>query len=236
MIENMLRDGDTVFQRWARLPEKWVWRMAETTTTIKLIEQARCGDRLATERLLSEYAEPLRRHLRCGLPPRVKACISIEDVVQETLTRAFQKIEQLQGCSSREFAAWLFAIGNMILIDLVRKETTQGRGGQLIRQELTHDSTTGSMVEILKRLPVEEATASQIAATKEGLAALQVAIAGLACDQRRAIQLHLLKGMSLEETGDAMKRSPTAVRGLVHRAKKNLALAMGRASLWLSRR
>jgi RNA polymerase sigma-70 factor, ECF subfamily len=209
-------------------------RMAETPT--QLIEQARSGDRRAIERLLIEYAAPLRRHLQCGLPIRVKGCISIDDVVQETLTRAFQKIEQLQGNSPREFAAWLFAIGNMILIDLVRKETTQVRGGQLRRQELTHDSTTGSVAEILERLPLDEATASQIVATQEGLAALQIAIVGLPSDQRQAIQLHLLQGMSLKETGDAMQRSPTAVRGLVHRAKKSLAQAMGRASLWLSRR
>lgn len=208
--------------------------MAGTTT--QLIEQARGGDRLAIERLMVEYAEPLRGHLRAGLPARVKGYISIDDVVQETLTRAFQKIEQVQGNSSREFAAWLFAIGNMILIDLVRKETTRGRGGQLLRRQLTHDSTTGSVVEILERLPLDEATASQIAATQEGLAALQVAIDGLPSDQRQAIQLRLLQGMSLQETGDAMERSPTAIRGLVHRAKENLAQAMGRASLWLSRK
>ena len=56
------------------------------------------------------------------------------------------------------------------------------------------------MVDLLGQLPVEEATASQIVARREGVAALQVAIAGLPSDQRQAIQLHLLKGMTLEET------------------------------------
>ena len=124
----------------------------------------------------------------------------------------------------------------MILIDLVRKETTQGRGRKFRRQELTHDSTTGSVLEILEQLPVEAATASQIVARREGIAALQVAIAGLPSDQRRAIQLHLLEGMTLQETSEAMDRSSTSVRGLLYRAKENLAKAMGRASLWLSRR
>ena len=207
-----------------------------STADTDLIKQARCGDRLALERLLIEHTGRLRTHLQRGLPARTKGFISIDDVVQETLTRAFLRIDQLRGSSAREFGAWLFAIGNMIVIDLVRKETTQARGGQLRRQELTHDSATGSVVEILGQLPVEDATASQIAATQEGVAALQVAIAGLPNDQRQAIQLHLLRGMTLEETGDAMKRSTTAVRGLVYRAKENLAQAMGRASLWLSRR
>ena len=202
----------------------------------QLIEQARNGDRLALERLLIDHVGALHKHLRCGLPARVQGFISIDDVVQETLTRAFLRIDQLLGNSSREFGAWLFSIGNMILIDLIRKETTQLRGGHLNRQELTHNSKTGSVAESWGQLFGEDATASQIAATQEGVAALQVAIAGLPSDQRMAIQLHVLEGMTLEETGGVMQRSTTAVRGLVHRAKENLAQAMGRASLWLSRR
>ena len=203
----------------------------------ELIEQARRGDRLALERLLIDHAGQLRIHLLRGLPTRVKGLISIDDVVQETLTRAFLKVDQLRGDSPSAFTAWLLAIGNMILIDLVRKETTQERGGKFRRrQELTHDSTTGSVVDILEQLPVDEATASQIVARREGVAALQVAIAGLPSDQRRAIELHLLQGMTLQETSDAMDRSKTSVRGLLYRAKVNLAEAMGRASLWLSRR
>ena len=202
----------------------------------KLIEQARGGDRLALERLLIDHADQLRTHLLRGLPTRVQGLISIEDVVQETLTRAFLKIDQLRGDSPLAFAVWLMAIGNMILIDLVRKEAAQARGGKFRRQELTHGNTTGSVVEILGQLPIEEATASQIVARREGVAALQVAIAGLPSDQRQAIQLHLLQGLTLQETSEAMNRSATAVRGLIHRAKENLAQAMGRASLWLSRR
>ncbi len=178
----------------------------------QLIEQARRGDRFALECLLIDHANQLRIHLLRGLPARVKGLISVEDVVQETLTRAFLKIDQLRGNSPRTFAAWLLAIGNMILINMVRKETTQERGGKFRRQELTHDSTTGSVMDILGQLPVEEATASQIAARREGIAALQVAIAGLPSDQRRAVQLHLLNGMTIQETSDAMGRSTTSVR------------------------
>ncbi len=202
----------------------------------ELIEQARRGDRLALERLLIDHTGQLRIHLLRGLPNRVKGLISIDDVVQETLARAFLKVDQLRGDSPSAFTAWLLAIGNMILIDLVRKETTQERGGKFRRQDLVHDSTTDSVMDILEQLPVDEATASQIVARREGVAALQVAIAGLPSDQRRAIELHLLQGMTLEETCDAMDRSKTSVRGLLYRAKVNLAEAMGRASLWLSRR
>jgi RNA polymerase sigma-70 factor (ECF subfamily) len=202
----------------------------------KLVGQARCGDRMALEQLLIEHADQLRIHLLRGLPARVKDRISVEDVVQEALTRAFLKIDRLRGDSPRAFAAWLLAIGDMTLIDLVRRETTQARGGQFRRQELTRDSMTSRMVELLEQLPAEEKTASQIVARQEGIAALQVAIAGLPNAQRQAIQLHVLQGLALQETADAMECTTASVRSLVHRAKQNLAQAMGRASLWLSRR
>lgn len=202
----------------------------------KLVGQARSGDRPALERLLIAHAEQLRVHLARGLPPRVKGRILVEDVVQDTLTRAFLNIAGLRGDSIHSFVAWLLAIGDMTLLEQIRRETTLTRGGQFQRQELTHDSTTGSMAELLATLPSEDATASAIAASKESIAALQVAIAGLPNDQRQAIQLHLFQGMTLQETSHVMERSTTAVRSLVHRAKKNLAEAMGRASLWLSRR
>jgi DNA-directed RNA polymerase specialized sigma24 family protein len=64
---------------------------------------------MALERLLMDYADQLRSHLLRGLPARVKGVVSVEDVVQETLTRAFLKIDRLQGDSQREFVAWLFA-------------------------------------------------------------------------------------------------------------------------------
>ena len=215
-------------------PEHGAQLMSLTDT--KLIKQARNGDRIALERLLIEHAEQLTGHLRRGLPARVKSYIAVEDVVQETLTQAFLKYDRFAGDSPSAFAAWLLAIGDMTLIDLVRKETAQARGGQFHRQEFTGGSTTGSMAELLGQLAREEATASRIVASQEGVAALQVAIAGLSTDQRQAVQLHLLQGMTLQETCEAMGRSTASVRSLIHRAKENLAQAMGRASLWLSRR
>jgi RNA polymerase sigma-70 factor (ECF subfamily) len=123
----------------------------------------------------------------------------------------------------------------MTLIDLVRRETRQARGGQFERQEFASDSVKGSLVDLLAQLPGEEKTGSQIVALEEGVAALQVAITGLPHDQRQAIQLRLLQGKTLQETSAAMDRTPASIRSLIHRAKESLAEAMGRASLWLSR-
>lgn len=202
----------------------------------ELVDKARNGDRESLEQLLMEHSNQLRSHLLRGLPARVKGVISVDDVVQEALTQAFRKIERLRGSSQRAFAAWLYAIGDMTLIDMVRKETAQVRGGKFRRQVAAGSSESGSLVSLLGQLPDDGATASRMMARKEGVGALQVALAGLPSDQRQALQLHVLRGMSLQETADEMQRTTASVRSLIHRAKQNLAVAMGRASQWLSRR
>ncbi|MCA9217194.1 MAG: sigma-70 family RNA polymerase sigma factor [Planctomycetales bacterium] len=206
------------------------------STTEELIKNARGGDRRALELLLIQHAERLRIHLLRGLPQRVQGRISVEDVVQETLAQAFLKIRRLRGDSERSFVAWLYAIGDMTLIDLVRKDTAQIRGGNFQRKQFAGDSANNSLVDLLGQLPGDSITASRNVAIKEGVAALQVAIASLPDDQRRAVQLHLLQGKSLDETADEMQRTKASVRSLLHRAKEQLADAMGRASNWLSHR
>ncbi len=201
-----------------------------------LIEQACSGDRPALERLLISHTNQLRDHLARGLPARLQSTVAVEDVVQEALTQAFLRIELLRDSSPEAFATWLKTIGDMTLVDFIRKEDAQKRGGQFRRRRLTSDSVSDSLVDLIEKLPSEAVTASRAVARQEGIAALQVAIAGLADDQRQAIQLHLLEGQTLEETAQAMGRSTGAVRGLVHRAKENLGQAMGRASVWLSQR
>ena len=208
--------------------------MSEDTQS--LIEQARSGDRLALERLLISHTDQLRVHLARRLPARLQSTVAVDDVVQEALTQAFLRIERLRDSSPEAFATWLKTIGDMILVDFIRKEDAQKRGGQFRRRRLASDSVTGSLVDLIEKLPGDSATASRGAARQEGIAALQVAIAGLPEEQRQAVQLHLLLDKSLQETAQAMGRSTGAVRGLVRRAKENLGKAMGRASAWLSRR
>jgi DNA-directed RNA polymerase specialized sigma24 family protein len=137
---------------------------------------------VALERLLVDHANGLRIHLDRGLPVRVKSVVSVDDVVQETLTRAFLKIDRLRGDAPRAFLAWLWAIGDMTLVDLARHETAQKRGGKFRRQEYADRSVNGSLVELLRQLPGEDTTASHKVALQEGITALQVAIGSLPND------------------------------------------------------
>jgi RNA polymerase sigma-70 factor (ECF subfamily) len=156
--------------------------------------------------------------------------------MQEALIEVSQKIGQLRDTSASSFVTWIKAIGEVTLLKFMRSESAQKRGGQFHRLSHTADSVTARLVDLVDQLPGEATTGSRAAARREAIYALQVAIAGLPADQRKAITLHILQGMTLDDTAMAMNRTSSAIRGLVHRGKQNLAEAMGRASAWLSHR
>lgn len=201
-----------------------------------LIERARTGDRAALEKLLIDYSPQLTAHIASRLPTSLQATHSVEDVTQQALTRAFLKIDRLRDTSPNAFAVWLKAIGEKTLMELIKAQRRQKRGGAFRRVPHTKPTANGSILDVMDQLQADAATASQLAARHEALAALQVSIAGLAADQRQAIELHLFRRMTLDETAQAMGRTPAAIRGLVQRGKQHLAEAMGRASAWLSSR
>ena len=207
-----------------------------TAETDTLIEKSRAGDRVAFQQLLVTHSVELRDHIARRLPARLQNTVAVEDVVQEALTSAYLKLDQLRDGSIEAFRAWLTTTAEMAMLGFLRSEKALKRGGGFRRRTTTTDSVTGSLVDLLEKLPGESITASQAVGRREGVAALQVAIAALPDDQRQAIQLHLLQGRTLEETAQALGRTPSAIRSLVHRGKQNLAEAMGRASQWLSQR
>jgi RNA polymerase sigma-70 factor (ECF subfamily) len=79
-------------------------------------------------------------------------------------------------------------------------------------------------------------TPGGLAARKEALSALGTAMGDLPSDERRVVELRLLQDKSLEETAEATGRSPGAVRGLVHRAKRRLRAMMQGSSRWFDKK
>lgn len=200
------------------------------------IERARAGDRGALERLLLAHSHQLTAHIAARLPMSLRQTYSVDDVAQEALLRAFLRVDRLRDTSPKAFVVWLKAIGEKTLMEMIKAQRRQKRGGHLRRVSPGPCTATGSLFEILEQLPDKAATASQAIGRQEALAALQVGLASLAADQRKAIQLHLLQHKTLQETAQAMGRAPAAIRGLVQRGKQRLGQAMGRASAWLSSR
>src|SRR5881409_4105368 len=79
-------------------------------STASLLARVRAGDEEARARLVVRYRTLLRRWAHGRVPPRVRALIDTEDVVQETLLRALEKAGRFEPRREGAFLAYLRTI------------------------------------------------------------------------------------------------------------------------------
>jgi len=200
----------------------------------ELIDRARAGDRTALERLLWDHYNRLVALLNVKLAGNLHRLVTTEDIVQETFIQAIRDIGKCQASSEASFAAWLSAIAEHRLNDIIKGAYRKKRGGDWQRAGDTVDSTSG-LVELVSLLSDDRSTPGRKVARHEAVQAIQIGIAALADEQREAIRLRYLEGKSIEETAAAMGRTTAAVNGLVRRAKETLRGTLENSSRWLSK-
>ncbi len=210
--------------------------MSELITEKVLVEAAAGGDAAALEKLLLINYSALERYVGPHVPADANRHFGLEDIVQEVFCQAFRDIGQFQCRDDASFLAWLKTIADHRLSDALKHKGRKKRGGghhQLSSVDIAKASTVATLLDIVchdSHLPDDSAV------RREAEKALQVALAGLADDQREAIRDRYLQGIEVEEIAERMRRTPAAIRGLIKRAKENLAEALGRSSRWLSSR
>jgi RNA polymerase sigma-70 factor (ECF subfamily) len=207
--------------------------MSENASEHSLVQQAIAGERFALERLLLMHARRLSRHLQPKIPDVLKGKIEVDDILQQTFLQVFRDIGTFSPAGDGSFYAWLRGIADNRLFDNIREHKRKKRGGGFRRQVAS--GTRGSVAgDILDLLSAGKSTPSVSIARREIIDAIQVGVACLPDDQRRAIQLHCLEGRSLDETAQLMEKTPGAIRALVHRGKCKLQEQLDRSALWLS--
>ena len=200
-----------------------------------LIAAAVAGDSNAMKRLLFANYSQLEKHISTKIPTSAQRQFDAEDVLQEVFTQAFRDISSYESRADASFLSWLKKIAENKLTDTLRKVHAKKRGGehrQLTDEDMGLQSTVAQLIELVGQ---ETGTASVSVARHEAAAALQVGVASLPEDQRIVVRAKFFEGKNVQEIADQIDRTPDAVRGLIHRAQKNLAAMMGRSSKWLSR-
>jgi RNA polymerase sigma-70 factor (ECF subfamily) len=200
-----------------------------------LVQRAIAGDRFALEGLFLTHFSTLAGRIGTRLPQRLRAAVSVDDILQQTFVRAYQQIRHFEPRTQSSFLAWMSVIAMNCLRDAVKEATRRKRGGSLHRLPIQPGQQTDSIRSLLEQLADPGDSPSQSAARHEAIRAIHVALAGLPCDQRWAIRLHCLQGKSLDEVARQMGRTSNAVRGLVYRAKNNLRATLDRTSKWFTR-
>lgn len=169
---------------------------------------------------LEQYREYLRLLARLQLAPHLRAKLDPSDVIQETMLDAYKKIEQFQGQQSAQFAAWLRTILARNLAMGVRKFARPGRDVQ--KEKSLQAGIDHSSACLENWLGDKQPSPPQMAERNERVLHLAEALAKLPADQRLAIEMKHLDGLSVSEISRQMSRSETSVTGLLRRGVQKM--------------
>ena len=166
----------------------------------------------ALEELLITHSIELARHITGNLPPALQSQVGVDDILQQVYVDVFRGMTGFASRSEEAFVAWLQRIADSRLRDALKKVTREKRAETYRRVGRTADDQSSSVVELVDLLSASGALPSGSAARHEAVQAVQVGIAGLPQDQRDAVRLHVLQGLSLGETaaldGSDQRRRP----------------------------
>ena len=169
---------------------------------------------------LERFRDYLHLLARLQLHVRLRGKLDPSDVVQQTLLKAHEKIDQFRGETQAELAAWLRKILANTLLDVVRQ---YGAGARDVALEFPLKAAVEqSSARLEAWLQAEQSSPSERAVREEELLHLTAALACLPQDQRMAVELQHLQGCSIDSISRQMNRSRSAVGGLLRRGMKRL--------------
>lgn len=156
------------------------------------------GDERAAGELIERHTAALGRFLYSSGADRD----DVDDLIQETLFRAFRRLATWRGDAS--FRSWLFTIGNNLLRDHFRS----AKGRRMLSLD-AHDISD-------RRDPL-----SDLAAAEAG-ERIRQGLAGLPRLQREVFLLRTQEGAPYEEIAVALGTTPGAARVHYHHAVRRL--------------
>ncbi|MCI0648748.1 MAG: DUF151 domain-containing protein [Chloroflexi bacterium] len=175
-------------------------------TDAELVARCRGGEKGAFAGLVSRHRPRLARLLRAMLDSPAEA----EDVLQETLLQAYLGLERLR--DPARFGTWSYAIALNLARMRLRANPTQ----------MVSLEALAAQAGLADGQPRPE----QVVESREVLARLQRAIAGLPAAEREAVWRVYLEGLSHQETAEALGATVGAVKVRVHRGRQRLQAAL----------
>jgi RNA polymerase sigma-70 factor, ECF subfamily len=168
---------------------------------------------------LEKYRPYLVLLAQMNLGQGLQGKLDASDIVQQTLLEAHRKRAQFRGHGEAELAAWLRQMLTYAIAELHRDFKRAKR--DIARERALAASLDGSSCQ-LEALAAQHSSASERAVRHENILRLAAALLKLPEDQRKAVELKHLQGLSVAEIAGLLERSETAVGGLLRRGMTRL--------------
>jgi RNA polymerase sigma-70 factor (ECF subfamily) len=182
------------------------------TSTHDLVQRVKAGDSQAFADLFAKYRSRLAVLIHYKMGQDLRRLVDVDDVLQETLMKAYRDIARFEYRSPGAFMSWLAPIAEHVIMDLARTQGRQKREGELVR--FRSDSNPGGPE------PVDSMTPSRIFRENEALAGLIEQLDHLTEDYRNVILLAKVEGLNTAEVAERLGKSREATSLLLHRAIK----------------
>ncbi len=179
------------------------------------------GNREVVELLWMNY-DLVLSFIRFSMPDSIRNFADADDILQETYTAAWQKIETFSEKDSGTFSGWLKTIAKRKLIDRIRMFNSKKRGGISVTRQVV--GVPADDVVAQDRSPSSEV------ASIEARDMLNESLGTISERHQRAIKLRYLDGRSLGDVATEMSLSVDATHMLLKRAIVSLRNAMGSES------
>ena len=187
--------------------------------TIELIRQARAGSTEALGRLLDRCRGYLLRIAHHDLDPRLQAKGGASDLVQETFLEALRDFGEFSGDSEAELLAWLRHRLHFRIAKFVRSYRQTSKRAASREVPLPGGGSSDAMT---SALPAAQSSPSEHVVAGERDRLLEQAMERLPEEYRRVIELRYRRGLSFEEIGAVLARTPNSARKLWARAIERL--------------
>jgi RNA polymerase sigma-70 factor (ECF subfamily) len=179
-------------------------------STARLLLRIREGDARARELLAARYLKSLQRFAHGRLPAAARDLVDTDDLVQVTLVRALEHVEDFEPRGPGSFHAYL----------------RQGILNQ-VRDQARRAARAPGHSELDERMVAPGKSPLEQAIGREAIERYERALAELPPEQRDAVVLRIEMGFTYEEVATAIgSPSPNASRMMVTRALARLAEAM----------
>ncbi len=173
-----------------------------------LVREAQAGSRAAFDMLVLKYQRRVARLLSRS----VRDPADVADLCQETFLAVYRALPAFRGDSA--FYTWVYRIA----INAAQRHRARQRPVESL------DDDEGTFDAALH--PTDDATPEALLASRQLAAGLNEAVEGLVEDQRRALLLREVDGLSYDEIADLMDCPPGTVRSRIFRAREALAVRL----------